>query len=132
MRKDSDPHKWIQHLNLEKALQHLADRNLSSQEMLRVLRARLLRYEEQSLSTAAETPNTMPLDRSPLRESNLLEEGAVSDPKTPLFTSYGEIKVTDPPRGGGVNWNQARPGPLSRTMDHRPLRAPSAEAYNLM
>lgn len=62
MRKDSDPHQWIHSLNTGQARRHLADRGLSTQGILPVLRVRLLRYERSVSREDEEDEDTMSLE----------------------------------------------------------------------
>jgi len=62
MRKDSDPHQWINNLNIGLARRHLTDRGLCVQGILPVLRARLLRYERKVNGEGEEDEDAMSLE----------------------------------------------------------------------
>jgi len=95
MRKDSDPHQWIHNLNIGQARRHLADRGLSVQGILPVLRARL-RYERNVNGESEEDEDAMSLEeKGDASARDLLGEGAATDPKSPLLLGGPEIKVDE-------------------------------------
>jgi len=79
MREDSDPHLWIHDLTIEQARQHLADRGLSLQGIVPVLRARLLRYEK-AVQRGSPVPAPTP---DPVENAMSLQSGVPSSENTP-------------------------------------------------
>jgi len=129
MRKDGNPHQWIHSLTEAQARRHLADRNLNTQGIVPVLRARLLQYEEEiargQMSTEEGRTTGLkgtPIDRTPL------EDGATADPSSSLFVLYGEVRLGDAGEDKTFRPSQAP----SDAHNPRPGRASTAEAYNLM
>jgi len=140
MREDSNPHTWINDLTLEQARQHLADRGLSLQGIVPVLRARLLRYE-QAVRRGSPIPVPTP---DPVEDAMSLPSRVPSSETTPPKDDVRPQPLTIPSfalgddKGVGAVGGEEDPRPYTRprtfpqTFEQRPSRASTAEAYNLM
>jgi len=140
MREDSNPHTWINDLTLEQARQHLADRGLSLQGIVPVLRARLLRYE-QAVVRGSPIPVPTP---DPAENAMSLPSGVPSNENTPPKDDPRVRPLSIPSfalgeeKGEAAMGGQEDPRPYTRSrtfpqpFEQRPSRTSTAEAYNMM
>jgi len=141
MREDSNPHLWINDLTLDQARQHLADKGLSLQGIVPVLRARLLRYE-QAIQRGSPAPAPTPDSMESTAIS--LSSGATPKETTPQKDERSTRPLPIPPfalgeeKGEGAMGITAdsrpylRPRAFPPPVEHRSSRASTVEAYNLM
>jgi len=140
MREDSNPHLWINDLTLDQARQHLADRGLSLQGIVPVLRARLLRHEQAiqrgslapapTLDPTESAAMSLPSGATPKETTPQKDERSTRPLPIPSFAlgeekGEGAMGITDDSR------SYLRPCAFPPPVEHRSSRASTAETYNL-